>query len=64
MTDPEAADATTYNAEELLRAWFHWWQKSHEVPSHLPELLHVKTAAFLALRAVEDKRKIYGPRSL
>lgn len=63
MTD-EPADATTYNAEELLRAWFQWWQGSREVPMVLPDQIHIKTAAYLALRAVEQGRKIYGPRSL
>ena len=60
----EAADATTYGPEELLRAWFHWWQSSRDVPAQLPDLLHVKTAAYLAHRAVEEGRKIYGPQSL
>lgn len=54
-------DALHRGAEELLRAWFHWWHHAPDVPAHLPEGLHVATAAFLAARAVQDGRKIYGP---
>lgn len=63
MTEPPT-DATCVGAEELLRAWFHWWHHARDVPAHLPDSLHVTTAAFLAARAVEDGRKIYGPDSL
>lgn len=52
------------DAEELLRAWFHWWHKADDVPTTLPDGLHVATAAFLAARAVQDGRKIYGPDSI
>jgi hypothetical protein len=58
MGPPDALDVA---AEELLRAWFHWWHKAHDVPDVLPGGLHVATAAFLAARAVQDGRKIYGP---
>ncbi len=57
-------DAHDESAEELLRAWFHWWRQSDEVPTKLPDALHVRTAAFLAVIAVENGRKIYGPGSL
>lgn len=64
MTDGEHPDALAYSAEELLRAWFQWWHRAPDVPRHLPDGLHVTTAAFLAARAVQDGRKIYGPDSI
>lgn len=65
MTEPLGPpDATRYGAEELLRAWYHWHRTTPALPAHLPEDLHVATAAFLAARAVQDGRKIYGPRDL
>lgn len=57
-------NAMARDAEQLLRAWFHWWHRAQDVPAHLPEGLHVATAAFLAARAVQDGRKIYGPDSI
>lgn len=60
----EPYDALNQDAEQLLRAWFHWWHHATDVPAHLPDGLHVATAAFLAARAVEDGRKIYGPDSI
>lgn len=60
----ETTDATCVGSEELLRAWYHWFRTAADVPAHLPENLHVQTAAYLAARAVEDGRKIYGPHSL
>ncbi len=57
-------DATRYDAEELLRSWFHWWRQSRDVPTSLPEDLHVSTAAFLAALAVRRGHKIYGPENL
>lgn len=64
MSELGAPDATSRSAEELLRAWFHWWHKADDVPAHLPDGLHVATVAFLAARAVQDGRKIYGPDSI
>jgi hypothetical protein len=57
-------DATSVGAEELLRAWFHWWRNADDVPSKLPDGLHVATAAFLAALAVQRGQKIYGPHSI
>jgi hypothetical protein len=57
-------DALDRGAEELLRAWFQWWHNADDVPDHLPEGLHIATAAFLAARAVQDGRKIYSPDSI
>lgn len=57
-------DATSRGAEELLRAWFHWFRTNPELPAHIPGDLHVATVAFLSARAVRDGRKIYGPQSL
>lgn len=64
MTPEADAEALRCDAEELLRAWFHWWHHASDVPAHLPEGLHVTTAAYLAARAVQDGRKIYSPDSL
>lgn len=62
MTEPLGPpDALRCGAEELLRAWFHWWHHATDVPAHLPEDLHVATAAYLAARAVQEGRKIYTP---
>lgn len=61
MGDP---DATDVDAEDLLRRWFHWWRTADNVPSKLPQGLHVATAAYLTVRAVEAGRKVYGPHSL
>lgn len=63
MTEPPT-DAMQVPAEELLRRWFHWWRTTQDCPTSLPDGLHITTAAFLAARAVEDGRKIYGPYSL
>lgn len=57
-------DALSVGAEELLRAWFHWWRRADDVPTTLPEGLHVATAAFLAAKAVQRGQKIYGPQSI
>lgn len=57
-------DATAIEPEELLRRWFHWWRTADDVPSNLPDGLHVATAAYLSSRAVQAGRKIYGPHSL
>lgn len=57
-------DATRYGAEELLRAWYHWFRTAPDVPAHLPDDLHVATTAFLAARAVQQGRKIYSLRDL
>lgn len=59
-----AEDALDREPEELLRAWFQWWHNCPDVPTKLPDGLHVATAAYLAARAVQDGRKIYGPHSL
>lgn len=65
MTQPlTPTDATEPGAEQLLRAWFHWFCTDPLAPTHLPGDLHVQTAAYLAARAVEDGRKFYGPRGL
>lgn len=57
-------EALDVGAEELLRAWFQWFRTAPDVPDHLPDDLHVATVAYLAARAVQDGRKIYGPQSL
>jgi hypothetical protein len=57
-------DAIAPGAENLLRAWYRWFATSVEAPDHLPDGLHIQTAAYLAARAVEDGRKIYDPRDL
>jgi hypothetical protein len=65
MTEPLGPpDATRIDAEELLRGWFQWFCTDPAAPTQLPDGLHIQTAAFLAARAVQDGRKIYGPRSL
>lgn len=64
MTEHGPPDALDVDAEALLRAWFHWWHQARDVPAHVPDGLHVATAAFLAARAVQDGRKIYSPNSL
>lgn len=57
-------DAELYEAEDLLRAWFHWWRTSDEVPDHLPDGLHVATAAFLTVRAIAKGNRVLGPQNL
>lgn len=57
-------DAFDRGAEELLRAWFHWWRNADDVPTKLPGGLHVATAAFLAATAVQRGQKIYGPHTI
>lgn len=64
MNNPVDDDARSTGPEELLRAWFHWWRTTADLPMFLPGDLHIKTAAYLASRAVEDGHKIYGPQSL
>lgn len=61
---PGEPDATNVDPEELLRRWFHWWRSSADMPVTPDDGLHVATAAFLAARAVEQGRKVYGPQSL
>lgn len=57
-------DATSVGAEELLRAWFHWWRTTEDRTAVPPQGLHVATAAFLAALAVQRGQKIYGPQSI
>ncbi len=57
-------DAADESPEELLRAWFHWWRQCDDAPAKLPDALHVRTAAYLTVRAIENGRKVYGPQSL
>lgn len=57
-------DATARDAEQLLRAWFHWFRTSHEAPGQITSGLHLDTAAYLTVRALQDGRKIYGPHDL
>jgi hypothetical protein len=54
-------DATRHDAEELLRRWFHWWRTTEH---RLPDDLHITTAAYLAARAVQAGRKLYGPQDV
>jgi hypothetical protein len=60
VTDEGPTDATAVDPETLLRAWFHWWHSTPGLPTQLPQALHVTTAAYLAARAMEDGRKLYG----
>lgn len=64
MCSEPPTDAMLRDAEQLLRAWFHWFRTDPDAPAHLPGDLHVDTVAFLAARAVEDGRKFYGPQGL
>lgn len=62
--DEEPTDATDVTEIQLLREWFHWWHSTDGLPGALPASLHVRTAAYLAATAVQDGRKIFGPRDL
>lgn len=57
-------DALSVGAEQLLRAWFHWWRTAEDRPAQMPDGLHVATAAYLAALAVQRGQKIYGPRDI
>jgi hypothetical protein len=60
----DASDPLAYSADELLHEWFHWWHNTSSLPAHLPQALHVRTAAYLAARATDAGHKIYNPRDL
>lgn len=59
--DEGEPDATEPTAEELLRAWFHWWRTSDNAPTKMPDSLHIRTVAFLTAQAVADGRTVRGP---
>lgn len=56
-------DATAPDAVDLLREWFHWWHATGN-PAGPPARLHVRTAAYLAARAVTDGRRMRTPGDL
>lgn len=56
-------DATRENPEDLIADWFRWWRDS-DAPAKLPDALHVRTAAFLTVRAVQSGTTVRGPEDL
>lgn len=56
-------DATGEDPEELIADWFRWWRDS-DGPAKLPDALHVRTAAYLTVRAVQSGNAIRGPKDL
>jgi hypothetical protein len=54
---PGAPDATSENAEQLLRRWFHWWRTTEDVLV-LPDGLPVRTVAYLTAQAVAAGRRV------
>lgn len=52
--DPDAME----DPERLLLEWFRWWRSDPEAPVKMPEALHVRTAAYLTAKAVQDGRRV------
>lgn len=52
------------NADDLLRAWYRWWEEDDRAPVKMPYALHVRTALYLRERTVSDPSKTLTSSSL